>query len=100
MTTLAVPLERTECDRRTVARRFGFLVLIHAVLACSPLTFALIPADVRFLPLMWALWSIMIGQLMLMSFWTVMGLGRPVRRLATMFLWCAYSANWFSWPSR
>ncbi|HEX7377452.1 MAG TPA: hypothetical protein VF278_10085 [Pirellulales bacterium] len=64
------------------------------LLACAPVAYCLLPADIRILPLMWALASITIGQSMLLGIWAALGLSRFTWRLITALLAGAYLAIW------
>lgn len=80
-------------------RRMGWLhrlVAVHLLLAVAPLALYLIPAHVDWLPAMWTLGSITIGQLWLLGFWVGLGSGRVVRRLGLALLACAYMAGWIA----
>jgi hypothetical protein len=79
--------------RTTGLRR---LVAVHFFLAAAPAAIALIPADVRWLPAFWALGSVTIGQLLLLSFWVGLGSGRGGRRFLLALLACGYAAAWIA----
>ncbi|HVA46563.1 MAG TPA: hypothetical protein VNH11_09330 [Pirellulales bacterium] len=94
MSQVELPSANTGSRPKQVSRRLRRLVATHLALACAPVAFCLLPADIRFLPLMWALGSVTVGQIMLLSFWAGMGLGRTRGRLGISLLGCTYLAIW------
>lgn len=83
----------SSCDEVTTAARLRQLVAVHLVLGLTPVAGILVPAnDLRFMPLIWALFSVSYGQLMLLSFWVGMGTSRTMWRLLGALLGSAYVA--------
>jgi hypothetical protein len=76
------------------------LLASHALLGTVPTAICLVPADIRFLPLLWALFCVSFGQMMLLGFWIGMGAGRAIWRLFAALLGCAYLAVWPSVVAR
>lgn len=89
-----MPEEGADAGHRTAARGFTWLVAANLLLACAPAAYGVLPADIRFLPLMLALASITIGQTMLLGFWAGMGLSRLRWRVIGALLGGAYLALW------
>ncbi len=95
ISTLSSPEHARTCHaRRTTGLRR--LIAVHFFLAAAPAAIALIPADVRWLPAFWALGSVTIGQLLLLSFWVGLGSGRGGRRFLLALLTCGYAAAWIA----
>ncbi len=74
--------------------RLKWLIVVHVALGACLMAGRLIPPDIRFLPLLWALFSVPIAQLMLLSFWAGLGGGRGMRRLLGTLLGVAYLTAW------
>jgi hypothetical protein len=82
------------CKATTVSRRLRWLIAAHVVLGAIPVLSVFVPPDVRFLPVLWALWSVLLAQLMLLAFWAAMGGNRGIGRLLGALGGCAYVAVW------
>jgi len=85
-----------------VHSRLKALVAIHLAVGTLPVASFLIPADVRFLPLMWAIGAVGVGQLMLLAFWVGMSKIKGLKRMAGALCGTAYLTVWpmitISWP--
>ncbi|HUY33813.1 MAG TPA: hypothetical protein VMV69_13775 [Pirellulales bacterium] len=89
------PETAASCLPSTGVRKLRRLVTLHLLLSVVPATGSLVvPPEMRFISLRWALASVFLGQLMLLSFWGGMGTSRGIRRLAGALLGCAYLAIW------
>ena len=76
-----------------VRRRIRWLVAVHLCLAASPLVWPLIPLE-RFLPALWAVYSVPIGGMLMLSFWVGLGSSRLVWRIAVGLAGSGYLALW------
>jgi len=75
------------------SKRLRQLVAVHLVLGLTPVTGILFPLhEASFLPIIVALFSIPLGQIMLLSFWVGMGTSKVVWRLLGGLLGSAYLA--------
>ncbi len=74
--------------------RLKLLLAAHLVLGIAPAAMFLSPPDMTWLPVMWALSSIPIGQAMLLAFWAGMASPTRLRRWGGMVLGVAYLAVW------
>ncbi len=79
--------------------RIHLLVLVQLLLGVLPLARMLVPLDVTTLPLLWALFVIPLGQLMLVGLWLAMGRSALRPRFLAAVAACAYLAIWTSIPS-
>lgn len=70
------------------------LIGCHLLLALVPVAIGFIPAEVRYLPLLWAVASIAVGQLMLLSFWAGLGKGSIGWRFIVIVAGITYLAIW------
>lgn len=77
-----------------IDRRLRGLVAAHVILGAIPVLSVFVPPDIRFLPVLWTLWSVLLAQLMLLAFWAGMGGNRGIGRLLGAFLGCSYVAVW------
>lgn len=73
-------------------RRLKMLVAGHLLASTAQAAALLMPAHVNYLPSMWALMSLAIAQLILLSFWAGMGSQRIVVRLSLAMLGSVYLA--------
>ncbi|MEN6497759.1 MAG: hypothetical protein ABFD16_25960 [Thermoguttaceae bacterium] len=82
------------CKATTVSRRLRWLIAAHVVLGATSVLSVFLPPDARFQPVLWALCSVLLAQLMLLAFWAGMGGNRSVWRLLGALGGCAYVAVW------
>ncbi|MBI3462591.1 MAG: hypothetical protein HY000_05950 [Planctomycetes bacterium] len=78
--------------------RLKVLIAVHLVIGVCQVAEHFIPLDVRFAPLLWAIISVLVAQLMLLSFWVGMGTSTGIPRLGGMVLGSAYLATWWTVP--
>jgi hypothetical protein len=71
-----------------------WLVASHILLATVPTAGPFLPPDNPYLPLLWALSSIPLGQMLVLSFWVGMGAGRITCRLIIALIGCVYLEAW------
>jgi len=81
-------------EPRSLGVGLKLLLAAHLLLGTVPVAMSLVPPEVRFLPVLWALFSVGIGQLMVLSFWAGMGTSRRVKRLLGAVCGAAYVAIW------
>jgi hypothetical protein len=81
-------------DSVAVATTLKRLVAVHLAIGLIPAASCLVRPDLRFLPLLWAMSTLTLGQLMLLSFWAGMGTSKGSRRLLGSLLGVAYVAAW------
>jgi len=91
-----VPPDTETMCHMAIIRRLRWLVASHLLLAVVPTAVCLVPGDIRFLPLLWALSSVALGQMMLLSFWAGLGAGRAIWRFFSALMGCTYLAIWQS----
>lgn len=94
MAQLVAPSDESTSQRPKVVRRLRWLAAAHMLFAAVPTAICFVPAQIRFLPLLWALLSVQLGQMMLLGFWAAMGAGRTVWRISLASLACVYLAIW------
>lgn len=77
-----------------MAPKLKLLVAIHVVLAILPAGAFLVPNDIVFIPLLWAMVSVMYAQLMLLAVWLGLGTSKWTVRMASAVLAVAYLTIW------
>ncbi len=70
------------------------LLAAHLIVGVAPAAMYVVLLDTRYLPLMWALASVGLGQLMLLMLWVGMGTAGPVSRIVGSLFGSAYLAVW------
>ncbi|HEX5447489.1 MAG TPA: hypothetical protein VFW87_26980 [Pirellulales bacterium] len=73
-------------------RRLKLLVAVHLFISTAQAAMFLVPAHVNYLPAMWAIGSLAIAQLILLSFWAGMGSQRAALRFPAAVLGSVYMA--------
>src|SRR6185295_4787323 len=74
-------------------RKLKLLLAVHLLVGISPAAMFL-GTGMNFLPVIWMLSGVLIGQLMLLSFWLGLGTSAGVRRLLGSALGAVYLAVW------
>ena len=82
--------------RESSHRRFYWLVVGHVVLSAAPLLSMVVPPELMYMPIVWALFSVPIGSLMTLSVWVGLGSARISRRLLAAVAATLYVAMTFS----
>lgn len=70
------------------------LLAVHLALGIAPAAMFLVPPNLLWIPLAWALAGVSFGQLMLLAFWAGMGTTTSARRMTGSLLAALYLAVW------
>ena len=88
--------DTTECNAadggRKMPRRLKLLIAAHLIASTAQAAAFLVPAHVNYMPAMWALASLAMAQLILLSFWAGMGSQRAAVRFSAAALGSVYMA--------
>jgi hypothetical protein len=74
--------------------RLKVLLVVHLVLGIAPAAMFLLPGDLRWIPLTWALSSVTLAQLMLLAVWAGLGATTAARRWLAIVAGLLYLAAW------